>query len=238
MSGLTKFQWKKLSNISPYQILFDKENQFFLQNIIEHKITEYEIDNLPSNYIISFIQVLQNYIYYFIQNNITNNSIFIQKNNNINYEEKLSLKNEQIEELNKKILDYQEIINKKDKLLNETNKKLYSLYEQYCKLEKIYDNNVNKYKNEIKKREENYEEMDNKLIDTFQYLSKLFVILNEGNTINNKKETENMGNNLNATRTFKNDYNKMKGNYYKQFSSDITNNLRKANTEKYNRINE
>ena len=238
MNELTKFQWKKLSNISPYQIIFDKENQLFLQNIIEHKITEFEIDNLPSNYIISFIQVLQNYIYYFIQNNNTNNSIFIQKNNNINYEEKLSLKNEQIEELNKKILDYQEIINKKDKLLNETNKKLYSLYEQYCKLEKIYDNNVNKYKNEIKKREENYEEIDNKLIDTFQYLSKLFVILNEGNTINNKKETENMGNNLNATRTFKNDYNKMKGNYYKQFSSDITNNLRKANTEKYDRNNE
>ena len=135
-------------------------------------------------------------------------------------------------------MDYQEIINKKDNLLNEANKKLYSLYEDYCKLEKKYDKNVNKHKKEIKKREENYEEMNNKLIDTFQYLSKLFVILNEGNTINNKKETENKGNNLNATRTLKNDFNKMEGNYYKQFSSDITNNLRKANTEKYNRINE
>lgn len=238
MDGLTKFQWKKLSNISPYQILFDKENQFFLQNIIEHKITEFEIDNLPSIYIISFIQVLQNYIYYFIQNNITNNSIFIQKNNNINYEEKLSLKNDQIEELNKKILDYQEIINKKDKLLNEANKKLYSLYEHYCKLEKKYDKNVNKHKNEIKKREENYEEMNNKLIDTFQYLSKLFVISNEGNAINNKKENENMGNNLNVKRTFNNDLNKMKGNYYKQFSSDINNNFHKANTEKYNKNHE
>ena len=233
----TKLQWKRLSNTSPYQIIFDKDNELFLQDIINHKITEFEIDNLPSNYIISFIQVLQNYIYYYLQNDIPNNTIFLQNIKIDNIEEKLSLKNEQIEELNKKLLDYQEILNKKDKLLNETNKKLYSLYNQYCKLENEYEYKINKYKNEMIKREENYEQMDDKLIDTFQYLSKLFIISNDGKVINNKKQNENFQNKLNTNRTLNNEYNKMKGNFNKQFPSNTNNNFRKVNTERNNKNN-
>ena len=41
---------KKISNFFKVLILY----------ILSYKISEFEIDNLPSNYIISFIEVLQN----------------------------------------------------------------------------------------------------------------------------------------------------------------------------------
>ena len=232
MNNQNKLQWKKLSNTSVYRRLFDKENQDFLQNILSHKITEFEIDNLPSCYIISFIQVLQNYIYYYIQNNKPNSILFFQNNDNDNENEDL-LKNMEIEQLNKKIIEYQEIINKKDKLLNDTNIKLISLYNQYCKLEKEYNYQIDKYKKEIKNQEENLKETNNQffeLFDTFEYLTKLYIISNEGNT---KNENEMKENKLNKNRTFNNE-NKMKSNIFnKQFSSNIKNNiLRKINTER------
>ena len=241
MNKEIKFQWKKLSNTSPYRILFDKDNQNFLENILSYKISEFEIDNLPSYYIISFIQVLQNYIYYYIQNNknpynkfILNNDI----NNNNDLEEKISLKNEEIEKLNKKIIDYQEIINQKDRLLNETNQQLFLLYNKYSKLEKEYNFQINKLKNEIKKKEENFKEMDEKFFDTFDYLTKLFIISNEGKSqINeNIKKNERNPNKLYTVMTYNNELNKNKGyTFNKQSSPNINNNiLRKVKTERNN----
>jgi len=241
MNKEIKFQWKKLSNISPYRILFDKDNQNFLEKILSYKITEFEIDNLPSYYIISFIQVLQNYIFYYIQNNknpynnlILNNDV----NNNNDLEEKISLKNEEIERLNKKIIDYQEIINQKDKLLNDTNQQLFLLYNKYSKLEKESNYQINKLKNEIKKKEENFREMDEKFVDTFDYLTKLFIISNAGKSqINeNIKQNERNPNKLYSEMTYNNELNKNKGyTFNKQYSSNINNNiLRKVKTERNN----
>ena len=237
MNNQNKLQWKKLSNTSLYRILFDKENQNFLDNILSYKITEFEIDNLPSYYIISFIQVLQNYIYYYIKyhKNPYNNFIPNLNVNNNDLEEKISLKNEEIEKLNKKIIDYQEIINQKDKLLNDTNQQLFLLYNKYSNLEKEYNYQVNKLKSEIKKKEENFKEMDEKFFDTFDYLTKLFRISNEGKgQINeNIKQIERNQNKLYTVMTYNNELNKIKGyNFNKQSSTNVNNNLRKVKTER------
>ena len=82
MEQKTKLNWKKFSNTSIFQILFDKENTLFLQNIFSHKLTEFEIENLPSFYIISFVEVLQNYIFYFLKNGYNPDD---ENNENKNY---------------------------------------------------------------------------------------------------------------------------------------------------------
>ena len=221
-----KLQWKKLSTTSPYQILFGKENINLLQNILSYKISEFEIDNLPSNYIISFIEVLQNYIFYYLQNNNLNNqntNLIIQNNNN-DLHEIISSKNIQIEKLNKKIIEYQEIINQKDKLLNDTNKKLFSLYNQFTKIQGKYKLLEDKYENEIRDKKENNKEMDDKLIETFEYLASLFKISNEGLIINKKQNSE-IKNKLNSYRIFNYENNRIKGDGFdNQFSSNINNN--------------
>ena len=117
MEQKTKLNWKKFSNTSIFQILFDKENTLFLKNIFSHKLTEFEIENLPSFYIISFVEVLQNYIYYFLKNDQS-------PDNDNEYEQIINSKNNQIEKLNEKIKNYQEMLNQKDSELNNTNKKL------------------------------------------------------------------------------------------------------------------
>lgn len=219
----TKLQWKKLSNTSLHQILFDKENEAFLQNILSHKITEFEVDNLPSSYIISFIQVLQNYIFYYIQKNYQNMNIIIKNTDNFNnIDEIITSKNEQIENLKKKLFECEEIIVRKDKLLNDTNKKLYSLYNQYCKMQKEYKLKIEKYKDEMKEREENFKEMDDKLIDTFQYLNQLFMISNEGIIFDDKKQSPKKSNininpyKLNTNRTFNQEPNRHRGDLMKR----------------------
>lgn len=238
----SKLQWKKLSNTSPYQILFDKDNQLFLQNILSHKITEFEVDNLPSHYIISFIQVLQNYIYYFIENKNQNKNILTQNNGNTdnsNLDEIILLKNEQIEKLNKKLLEYQEVLVKKDKLLNDSNKKLFSLYNQYCKLQKDYKFKMNKYKNEMKENEDNYKEMNDKLINTFQYLNGLYIISNDENDTTFKSIRQNPryinrgSHKLNTIGTFNHESNRIRGEGVRRgFSSRFSNKvLHKVNTE-------
>ena len=220
-----KLQWKKLSNITPYQILFEKENQKLLQNILSYKITEFEIDNLPSYYIISFIQVLQNYLFYYLKDNNPNINLLNQNINNNNYiDEIISYKNNQIEKLNKKIIEYQEIINQKDKLLNDTNKKLFLLYNQYTKLQEEYKFKINKYKNEMKEKEENIKEMDDKLIETFKYLTTLFKFSNEDISID-KRQNSQIINKLKTTRTFNHEANRIKGDgLEKQFSTNFSSN--------------
>ena len=92
MEQKTKLNWKKFSNTSIFQILFDKENTLFLQNIFSHKLTEFEIENLPSFYIISFVEVLQNYIFYFLKNGQNLND------EDNEYEKIINTKNAEIEE--------------------------------------------------------------------------------------------------------------------------------------------
>ena len=139
MEQKVKLNWKKFSNTSIFQILFDKENTLFLKNIFSHKLTEFEIENLPSFYIISFVEVLQNYIYYFLKNDQNSDD------NNNEYEQIINSKNNQIEKLNEKIKNFQEILNQKDIELNNTNKKLIFIYEKYNQLEQEYKMHIANY---------------------------------------------------------------------------------------------
>ena len=174
MEQKTKLNWKKFSNTSIFQILFDKENTLFLQNIFSHKLTEFEIENLPSFYIISFVEVLQNYIFYFLKSVKNEN----EKNSINEYEKILNKQNEVIAELKEKMINFQEIINAKDIALNNTNKKLVFIYEKYNQLEQEYKIKMENFKLKMKEKEEDYKEMGNKLMDTFSYLNKLVMISN------------------------------------------------------------
>ena len=174
MEQKTKLNWKKFSNTSIFQILFDKENTLFLKNIFSHKLTEFEIDNLPSFYIISFVEVLQNYIYYFLKNDQS-------PDNDNEYEQIINSKINQIEKLNEKIKNYQEMLNQKDSELNNTNKKLIFIYEKYNQLEQEYKMQIENYEKKLKEKEEEYQEMGDKLLDTFSYINKLVMINNIDN---------------------------------------------------------
>ena len=171
MEQKTKLNWKKFSNTSIFQILFDKENTLFLKNIFSHKLTEFEIDNLPSFYIISFVEVLQNYIYYFLKNDQS-------PDNDNEYEQIINSKINQIEKLNEKIKNYQEMLNRKDSELNNTNKKLIFIFEKYNQLEQEYKMQIENYEKKLKEKEEEYQEMGDKLLDTFSYINKLVMISN------------------------------------------------------------
>ena len=174
MEQKSKLNWKKFSNTSTYQILFDQENTIFLQNIFSHKLTEFEIENLPSFYIKSFVEVLQNYIYYFLKNEQNENN----NNNKNEYEQIIKLKNEQIKELKEKLIIFQEHINQKDMALNTISKKYAFLCNEYNELEEQYNIKLEKFKKIMKEKQEDYKEMGDKLIDTFSYLNKLVMISN------------------------------------------------------------
>ena len=187
MEQKSKLNWKKFSNTSTYQILFDQENTIFLQNIFSHKLTEFEIENLPSFYIISFVEVLQNYIYYFLKNEQNENN----NNNKNEYEQIIKLKNEQIKELKEKLIIFQEHINQKDIALNTISKKYAFLYNEYNELEEQYNIKLEKFKQIMKEKQEDYKEMGDKLIDTFSYLNKLVMISNiDKEPIKEKIETK------------------------------------------------
>ena len=173
MEQKIKLNWKKFSNTSIFQILFDKENTLFLQNIFSHKLTEFEIENLPSFYIISFAEVLQNYIYYFLKNEQEKNDINGCSNE---YEKIITSLNEKIEKLQEKIVNFQEIINQKDIALNNTHKILANIYDRYNHLEQKYQTKIEKLKKEIEEKEEDFKYMGDKLMDTFSYLNKFVAI--------------------------------------------------------------
>ena len=173
MEQKIKLNWKKFSNTSIFQILFEKENTLFLQNIFSHKLTEFEIENLPSFYIISFVEVLQNYIYYFLKNEQGQNDINGCPNE---YEKIITSLNEKIEKMQEKILNFQEIINQKDIALNNTHKILANIYDRYNHLEQKYQTKIEKLKKEIEEKEEDFKYMGDKLMDTFSYLNKFVAI--------------------------------------------------------------
>ena len=192
----TKFQWKKLVNTPPQQILFDQQNNLFLNNIISHKITEFEVENLPADCIVSFVEVLQNYIYFFKYGKIDNNF-----NDDVDYKQIIKEKNNQIEELSQRIIEYKEIINQKDKLLSATNKKIFSLNNQLYDLQKEFTIRIKKYKNELEEKEDVFLEMNNKLYDTFDYLTKLIMISTDGKVDEVNKKSSEPSTQLNTIRT-------------------------------------
>ena len=78
--------------------------------------------------------------------------------------------------MQEKILNFQEIINQKDIALNNTHKILANIYDRYNQLEKEYQTKIEKLKQEIEEKEEDYKYMGDKLIDTFSYLNKYIAI--------------------------------------------------------------
>jgi len=215
----TKFQWKKLVNTPPQQILFDQQNNLFLNSIISHKITEFEVENLPADYIISFVEVLQNYIYFFKYGKLQNNF-----NDEVDYEQIIKQKNNQIEELNQRILEYKEIINQKDRLLSATNKKIFSLNSQLYDLQKEYTIDIKKLKKELDNKEDIFLEMNNKLFDTFNYLNQLYMISTDGKIGEVNKKSSEPSTQLNTIRTFNQESKTGRG--------DLRNNLRKNYSDK------
>ena len=215
----TKFQWKKLVNTPPQQILFDQQNNLFLNSIISHKITEFEVENLPAYYIVSFVEVLQNYIYFFKYGKLQNNF-----NDDVDYEQIIKQKNNQIEELNQRILEYKEIINQKDRLLSATNKKIFSLNSQLYDLQKEYTIDIKKLKKELDNKEDIFLEMNNKLFDTFNYLNQLYMISTDGKIGEVNKKSSEPSTQLNTIRTFNQESKTGRG--------DLRNNLRKNYSDK------
>ena len=230
MEQKIKLNWKKFSTTSTFQILFDKENTLFLQNIFSHKLTEFEIENLPSFYIISFVEVLQNYIYYFLKNEQGENGI----NNVPNECEKLiNSQNEKIEELKEKIINFQEVINQKDIALNNTHKILASIYNRYNQLDQEYQTKIEKLEKELEEKEDDCKFMEDKLIDTFSYLNKFVTVpkidmesfrKKEKNEIKNKDRSQKY---LYSVKTYLEEKNKNQENNVKKQTTLSPNNKKK-----------
>ena len=230
MEQKIKLNWKKFSNTSTFQILFDKENTLFLQNIFSHKLTEFEIENLPSFYIISFVEVLQNYIYYFLKNEQGENGT-----NNVpnEYEKLINSQNEKIEELKEKIINFQEVINQKDIALNNTHKILTSIYNRYNQLDQEYQTKIEKLEKELEEKEEDCKFMEDKLIDTFSYLNKFVTVpkidmesfrKKEKNEIKNKDRSQKY---LYSVKTYLEEKNKNQENNVKKQTTLSPNNKKK-----------
>ena len=230
MEQKIKLNWKKFSNTSTFQILFDKENTLFLQNIFSHKLTEFEIENLPSFYIISFVEVLQNYIYYFLKNEQGENGT-----NNVpnEYEKLVNSQNEKIEELKEKIINFQEVINQKDIALNNTHKILTSIYNRYNQLDQEYQTKIEKLEKELEEKEDDCKFMEDKLIDTFSYLNKFVTVpkidmesfrKKEKNEIKNKDRSQKY---LYSVKTYLEEKNKNQENNVKKQTTLSPNNKKK-----------
>ena len=230
MEQKIKLNWKKFSNTSTFQILFDKENTLFLQNIFSHKLTEFEIENLPSFYIISFVEVLQNYIYYFLKNEQGENGA-----NNVpnEYEKLINSQNEKIEELKEKIINFQEVINQKDIALNNTHKILTSIYNRYNQLDQEYQTKIEKLEKELEEKEDDCKFMEDKLIDTFSYLNKFVTVpkidmesfrKKEKNEIKNKDRSQKY---LYSVKTYLEEKNKNQENNVKKQTTLSPNNKKK-----------
>ena len=78
-----------------------EENKEIQEELIFKKDTSKKYKNLPSFYIISFVEVLQNYIYYFLKNEQGQNDINGCPNE---YEKIITSLNEKIEKMQEKIL--------------------------------------------------------------------------------------------------------------------------------------
>ena len=220
---MSTFPWKNL--ISNKNIL---EDNFMLNQILYHNVTKYEIDTLPSNYILTFIQTLQEFSKILINNNNNNynnnNSTFY---GNYNIEDNSSFK---IKELEKEIKD-------KDKIILELEGNLIDIQKKMVKLNNKYNDNVFELKKKIK---ENKENLINQQFDNFKlYMTDL---INRNNNYNNYNNNYNK--NLMTSRSFYNNYNN--NNISKRYSipstshtndNQILRRSRKLNTERINNLN-
>ena len=220
---MSTFPWKNL--ISNKNIL---EDNFMLNQILYHNVTKYEIDTLPSNYILTFIQTLQEFSKILINNNNNNynnnNSTFY---GNYNIEDNSSFK---IKELEKEIKD-------KDKIILELEGNLIDIQKKMVKLNNKYNDDVFLLKKKIK---ENKENLINQQFDNFKlYMTDL---INRNNNYNNYNNNYNK--NLMTSRSFYNNYNN--NNISKRFSvpstshtndNQILRRSRKLNTERINNLN-
>jgi len=220
---MSTFPWKNL--ISNKNIL---EDNFMLNQILYHNVTKYEIDTLPSNYILTFIQTLQEFSKILINNNNNNynnnNSTFY---GNYNIEDNSSFK---IKELEKEIKD-------KDKIILELEGNLIDIQKKMVKLNNKYNDNVFELKKKIK---ENKENLINQQFDNFKlYMTDL---INRNNNYNNYNNNYNK--NLMTSRSFYNNYNN--NNISKRFSvpstshtndNQILRRSKKLNTERINNLN-
>ena len=220
---MSTFPWKNL--ISNKNIL---EDNFMLNQILYHNVTKYEIDTLPSNYILTFIQTLQEFSKILINNNNNNynnnNSTFY---GNYNIEDNSSFK---IKELEKEIKD-------KDKIILELEGNLIDIQKKMVKLNNKYNDNMFLLKKKIK---ENKENLLNQQFDNFKlYMTDL---INRNNNYNNYNNNYNK--NLMTSRSFYNNYNN--NNISKRYSipstshtndNQILRRSRKLNTERINNLN-
>ena len=230
---MSTFPWKNL--ISNKNVL---EDNYMLNQILYHNVTKYEIDTLPSNYILTFINVLQEFSKSLINNNNNNfnttNSAFY---GNYNIEDNSSFK---IKELEKEIRD-------KDNIILELEGNLIDIQKKMVKLNNKYNDNVFLLKKKIK---ENKENLLNQQFDNFKlYMTDL---INRNNYYNNNYNYNNNNNNNNnlksSSRSFYNNNNNYNKNYNNshRFSvpstshtndNQILRRSRKMNTEKINNLN-
>ena len=232
---MSTFPWKNLT--SNKNIL---EDNYMLNQILYHNVTKYEIDTLPSNYIITFIRILQEFSKNLLNNNNNNNNNFNATNStfygNYNIEDNSSFK---IKELEKEIKD-------KDKIIIELEGNLIDIQKKMVKLNNKYNDNMFLLKKKIK---ENKENLLNQQFDNFKlYMTDL---INRNNYYNNNYNNNNK-NLMSSSRSFYNNNNNYNNNYNKNYNSShrfsvpstshtndnqVLRRSRKMNTEKINNLN-
>lgn len=144
------FPWKTILMLKPYEIATNNYYNPLLNEMIEYKISEYEIENLPPSYIIHFISILQ----YFCQNK--NLKTVIYQNPNKDKE-----KDNKIFELELNVEELEREIQTKDNIILEYEKIVKSLQNNLSNTKYSYRSKLNEYKKRIKENED--KKNDNKL---------------------------------------------------------------------------
>ena len=144
------FPWKTIQTLKPYEIATSNYYKPLLNDMIEYKISEYEVENLPPSYIIHFISVLQ----YFCQNKKLETVIFQDPNKDKN-------KDNKIFELELKVEDLEMENQSKDNIILEYEKIVKSLQNNLSNAKNSFRSKLNSYKNRIRENKE--KENENKL---------------------------------------------------------------------------
>ena len=144
------FPWKTIQTLKPYEIATSNYYKPLLNDMIEYKISEYEVENLPPSYIINFISVLQ----YFCQNKKLETVIFQNPNKDKN-------KDNKIFELELKVEDLEMENQSKDNIILEYEKIVKSLQNNLSNAKNSFRSKLNSYKNRIRENKE--KENENKL---------------------------------------------------------------------------
>ena len=154
--------WKDLINIMPYEIVSSNYYKPLLHEVIEYPITEYEIENLPSSYILHFISIIQLVCKRLLEGNFDNN----MNSNIINEDreevikklkEEIEYKNDELENNSKIILEYQKIIS--------------ALQKNISKIKDSYRDKIDLYKTQLQDTQNR--EINNKLNNMKIYMTNL-----------------------------------------------------------------